>query len=252
MESQYPQPPPEPVTAEPPPPRQRWGLGDFLFGLFAGYSLATLIAALFYAATGDEDPGLLGQGVSQAGLWTGMVGAAVMASRKKGAGRLRDDFGFRFKWSDLGVGVLVAVGVQLLLLPAIGLLLRPLLGEPEVSGPVRDLLDKSQGPAFIGLVLSVAVGAPIVEELFFRGLLLRSLQKRRLPTSVAVFLAAVAFGLAHASALPVEAVLLVMISLTAFGAVLAILAIRTGRLGASIVAHAAFNLFTLLYVTFTG
>ena len=252
MEPQYPQPPPEPVTAAPPPPRQRWGLGDFLVGLLGGYALATLIAGLWYAVTGDEELDLLGQGVSQAGLWTGMVGAAVMASRNKGTGRVRDDFGFRFRWSDLGVGVLVAVGVQLLLLPGIGLLLRPLLGEPEVSGPVQDLLDRSQGPAFIGLILSVAVGAPIVEELFFRGLLLRSLQKRRVPTALAVFLAAAAFGLAHGSALPIDAVVLVMVSLTVFGAVLAVLAIRTGRLGASIVAHSAFNLFTLLYLTFTG
>ena len=252
MEPQHPQTPAEPVTAAAVPRRPRWGLGDFLVGLFGGYSLASLIAALWYARTGDEDLDLLGQAVSQAGLWTGMVGAAVMASRNKGAGRVRDDFGFRARWSDLGVGVLVALGVQLLLLPAIGLLLRPQLGEPEVSGPVQDLLDKSQGFAFIGLVLSVAVGAPIVEELFFRGLLLRSLQKRRVPNSVAVLLSSVAFGLAHGSALPVDAVVLVMLSLTAFGAVLAMLAIRTGRLGPGIVAHAAFNLFTLLYLTFTG
>lgn len=252
MEPQYPQTPAEPATAAPLPRQPRWGLGDFLVGLFGGYSLASLIAALWYAATGDEDLDLLGQAVSQAGLWTGMVGAAVMASRNKGAGHLSDDFGFRARWSDLGVGVLVALAVQLLLLPAIGLLLQPLLGEPEVSGPVQDLLDKSQGLAFIGLVLSVAVGAPIVEELFFRGLLLRALQKRRVPNSVAVLLSSVAFGLAHASALPFKAVVLVMLSLTAFGAVLAMLAIRTGRLGAGIVAHAAFNLFTLLYLTLTG
>ncbi|HJV09715.1 MAG TPA: CPBP family intramembrane glutamic endopeptidase, partial [Acidimicrobiales bacterium] len=143
-----------------------------------------------------------------------------------------------------------ALAVQLLLLPTIAYLLRPLLGEPEVSGPVEDLLDKAQGPAFLGLVLSVAVGAPLVEELFFRGLLLRSLQ-RRMGNVPAIALSAVAFGIAHGSALPVDAVVLVMISLTVFGAILATLAIRTGRLGPSIVAHAVFNLFTLLYLTFT-
>jgi membrane protease YdiL (CAAX protease family) len=119
-----------------------------------------------------------------------------------------------------------------------------------VSGPVQDLLDKSQGLAFAGLILSVAVGAPLVEELFFRGLLLRSL-RRRMPDWAAVALSAVAFGIAHGSALPVDAVLLVMISLTAFGAILAVLALRTGRLGPGIVTHAVFNLFTLLYLTFT-
>ena len=245
---------PQPVLPPPPAPAPRpprWGLGDFLVGVFGGYALASLIAAIWYAVSGDEELNLAGQAVSQLGLWTGMVGAAVVASHRKGAGTLAEDFGFKGKWSDVGLGLLVALAVQILVLPGIAYLLRPLLGEPEVSGPVQDLLDKSQGLAFVGLILSVAVGAPIVEELFFRGLLLRSLQ-RRVPDWAAVVVSAVAFGIAHGSALPVEGVLLVMISLTAFGAILAVMAIRTGRLGASIVTHAVFNLFTLLYLTFTG
>ncbi len=238
----------EPADPAPRPPR--WGLGDFIVGVIGGYALASLVAAVWFAVTGDEELNLAGQAFSQAGLWTGMVGTALVASHRKGAGRLRDDFGFRAKWSDLGLGIVVALAVQLLVLPGIALLLRPRLGEPEVSGPVRDLLDKSHGPAFFGLVVSVAVGAPLVEELFFRGLLLRSLQ-RRMPDSVAVALSAVAFGLAHGSALPIDAVVLVIVSLTVFGAILATLAIRTGRLGAGIVAHAVFNLFTLLYLTYS-
>ena len=244
---------PQPVLPPPPAPAPRpprWGLGDFLVGVVGGYALASLIAGIWYAVSGDDELSLAGQAASQIGLWTGMVGAAVVASHRKGAGTLAEDFGLRGKWSDLGVGLLVALAVQLLVLPGIAYLLRPLLGEPEVSGPVQDLLDKSQGLAFAGLILSVAVGAPLVEELFFRGLLLRSLQ-RRVPAWAAVAVSSVAFGIAHGSALPVDAVLLVMISLTAFGAILAVMAIRTGRLGPSIVTHAVFNLFTLLYLTFT-
>ena len=245
---------PQPVLPPPPAPAPRpprWGLGDFLVGVFGGYALASLVAALWYAVSGDDELNLAGQAFSQIALWAGMVGATVVASHRKGAGTLAEDFGLRGKWSDLGLGLVVAIAVQLLILPAIAYLLRPLLGEPEVSGPVQDLLDKSQGLAFAGLILSVAVGAPIVEELFFRGLLLRSLQ-RRVPNWAAVAVSAVAFGIAHGSALPVDAVVLVMISLTVFGAILAVLAIRTGRLGPSIVTHAVFNLFTLLYLTFTG
>jgi membrane protease YdiL (CAAX protease family) len=244
---------PQPVLPPPPAPAPRpprWGLGDFLVGVVGSYALASLIAGIWYAVSGDDELSLAGQAASQIGLWTGMVGTAVVASHRKGAGTLAEDFGLRGKWSDLGVGLLVALGVQLLVLPGIAYLLRPLLGEPEVSGPVQDLLDKSQGLAFAGLILSVAVGAPLVEELFFRGLLLRSLQ-RRLPAWAAVAVSSVAFGIAHGSALPVDAVLLVMISLTAFGAILAVMAIRTSRLGPSIVTHAVFNLFTLLYLTFT-
>jgi uncharacterized protein len=242
--------PPEPEPAPAPRP-VRWGLGDFLVGVFGGYALASLFAAIWYGVTGDDELNLAGQAFSQLGLWTGMVGTVVVASRRKGAGTLAEDFGFRGRWSDIGVGLGVALAVQILVLPGIAFLLRPLLGQPEVSGPAQDLLDKSQGAAFLGLILSVAVGAPIVEELFFRGLLLRSLQ-RRVPDWAAVVVSAVAFGIAHGSALPVDAVILVMFSLTVFGAILAVIAIRTGRLGASIVTHAVFNLFTLLYLAFTG
>jgi membrane protease YdiL (CAAX protease family) len=241
--------PPEPRPVDPPAPA-RWGLGDFLIGVIGGYALASLVAALWYAGTGQEELSLAGQALSQIGLWTGMVGTALVASRRKGAGTLGKDFGFRIRWPDLAIGAVVALACQLLVLPAISFVLRPLLGEPDVSGPVKDLLDQAGGLKFAGLMLSVAVGAPIVEELFFRGLLLRSLQ-RRFPDSVAIALSALAFGLAHGSALPVDAVVLVMVSLTIFGAILATLAIRTGRLGAGMVAHAVFNLFTLLYLTFT-
>jgi len=225
-------------------------VGDFLIGLVAGLALSTMLAGLWLAVTGDTDLDLAGQGVSQIGLWTGMVGAVVLASRRKGSGSLGDDFGFRFRWSDLGLGALVAAVVQLVALPALAYLLRPLLGHPQVSGPVQDLVDQSRGPAFLGLVASVAIGAPLVEELFFRGLLLRSLQ-RRVPDGAAVALSAIAFGLAHGSGLPVDAVVLVVLSLTAFGAALAIVALRTGRLGPGIVAHALFNLFTIVYLAAT-
>lgn len=239
---------PQPAEVAAPP---RWGLGDFLLGLLAGYALASLMAAVWVAVSGDEEIDLAGQALTQAGLWTGMVGAVVLASRRKGAGRLSEDFGFWGRWSDIGLGVVVALGVQLLVLPGVAFLLQPLLGEPDVSGPVEELLDRSRGPAYLGLLASVAVGAPIVEELFFRGLLLRSLQ-RRMGDALAVAISAVAFGLAHGSTLPADAVILVMVSLTVFGAILAVLAIRTGRLGPSIVAHAVFNLFTVLYLTFNG
>ena len=242
----------DPQLAETETPRPpRWGLGDFFLGLLSGYALASLMAALWYAVSGDdEDIDLAGQALTQIGLWTGMVGSVVLASRRKGAGRLSEDFGFRGRWPDLALGVVVAFAVQLVLLPAVAFVLRPLLGEPEVSGPVRDMLDEARGPAFFVLVASVAVGAPIVEELFFRGLLLRSLQ-RKMSDGLAIVLSAVAFGLAHGSTLPAEAVILVILSLTVFGAVLAALAIRTGRLAPGIVANSAFNLFTILYLTFT-
>lgn len=249
MKPDQPLQPHDPIEVAPRPPR--WGLGDFAVGVVGGYALASLLTTAWFSVTGKEDLDFLGRTLSQIGLWAGMIGTMLVASRRKGTGRLSEDFGFRFRWSDLGIGLLVAVAVQLLVLPGVAFLLRPLLGQPEVSDPVRELLDESQGVAFVGLLLTVVVGAPLFEELFFRGLLLRSLQ-HRMRNGLAVVASAIVFGLPHISALPVKAVILVVVSISAFGAVLAALAVRTGRLGPSIVGHAFFNLFTLLYLTFTS
>ncbi len=237
----------EPEPRQTLPPTPRWGVGDFLLGLVVGLTLSSLLAALWLGATGDKDLSLGGQAVSQLGLWIGMVGSVVVASRRKGAGSLADDFGFRARWSDIGLGALAAAATQLVALPLLALLLRPLLGQPKVSGPVQDLMDRSHGLAFLGLVISVSVCAPLVEELFFRGLLLGAL-RRRMPDGAAIALSAIVFGLAHGSGVPADAVILVILSLTLFGAVLALLAVRTGRLGPGIVAHALFNLFTVLFL----
>jgi membrane protease YdiL (CAAX protease family) len=90
------------------------------------------------------------------------------------------------------------------------------------------------------LVLLLAVGAPLVEELFFRGLLLRALLGRT-PPSVAVVASALLFALAHFEAAQFA-------GLAAFGVVLAVLAWRTGRLTLGIGAHAAFNTVAVLSV----
>lgn len=84
------------------------------------------------------------------------------------------------------------------------------------------------------------MGAPLVEELFFRGLLLRALLGRT-PVPVAVVISALLFGLAHFEAVQFA-------GLAAFGVILALLAWRTGRLMPGIGAHAAFNMAAVFSV----
>ncbi len=85
------------------------------------------------------------------------------------------------------------------------------------------------------------VGAPFFEELFFRGLLLRSLARLFgsfagwVGPTAAVVVTGVLFGLAHAESLQ-------LLGLAAFGIALSAIAYRTGRLGMNMFAHAAFNL----------
>ena len=75
--------------------------------------------------------------------------------------------------------------------------------------------------------------SPIVEELFFRGLLQRSLLRWMGPAP-AIALQAGVFAFTHFQKLQFAA-------LFAFGVVLGYLAHRTGRLGPGIAAHMVFN-----------
>lgn len=215
--------------------------------MLVGVLLSSLLASLVLAASGDHELGLGGKAVSALGLWVGLAGAAVVASRRKGSGRPAVDFGLGFRPVDLPLGVAAAFAAQFVVLPLVALGLSPLLGHPEVEGPARDLVGSASGLALPVLVLMVVVGAPLVEELFYRGLLLGALQAR-FGGAVAVVGSAVVFGLSHQSQLPAAAVILMMVSLGALGAVLGVLALRTGRLGPSIVAHATFNLITVAVV----
>jgi len=88
------------------------------------------------------------------------------------------------------------------------------------------------------LAIVVVVGAPVVEELFFRGLVLRSLQ-RRFGDVWAVVGSAMLFGVAHFEPLQLPA-------LVGLGVVLGVMAVYNKRLGPSIFAHAGFNLVTMI------
>lgn len=215
-----------------------------VLGMVAGLVFSTILGALWLGVSGDDKLGLGGRAFSQVGLWVGLAGAVVLASRRKGTGSLADDFGFRARVDDLWLGAAGGVGSQFVVVPLVVLALRPLFGDPDVGAPVRDLIEQAPGARASVLVLIAVVGAPLVEELFFRGLLLRSLQ-HRLGDGWAIVTSGLAFGLAHPNELPFEAMVLVMAGLAALGMVLALLAVRTGRLGACILAHAMFNAISL-------
>ena len=93
------------------------------------------------------------------------------------------------------------------------------------------LADGAGGVAVV--VVGVVLVAPFVEELFFRGLLLRALWGRMGRTATVV-VSAVLFGLAHVQLLQLPA-------LVAFGLVAGVLVVSTKRLAPAMWAHAAFT-----------
>lgn len=229
-----------------PDTRPSWGLGDVAWGFALGLAGAQLALAVILGATDRtvdqvDDLPLSLVALAQVGLWVGLLGAPVVATRLKGHG-LAVDLGLRARWADLWRGGGAGVALQLVVLP---LVYWPLLDwldkDPsDLEGPARDMTDRADGPlGVLLLVLIVGVGAPLVEEIFYRGLFQRSLLKRGLPPVAAIGISAAVFGASHGQLLQFPA-------LFVFGASAGYLAHRSGRLGPAITAHVAFNMVTVL------
>ena len=110
--------------------------------------------------------------------------------------------------------------------------------QDDLEAPARELTDKATGAGVVLLVLVVVVMAPLAEEVFFRGMLQRTL-RRRLPLWPAMLVTSALFAVSHFQALQLPA-------LAAFGLVLSVLAHRSGRLGPPIWAHVGFNATTVV------
>jgi len=223
-----------------PVPPARWGLGDAALGLLVAYALGAVVGTLVLSATGHDpdDAPISVVAVLQVPFWGGLVGALLHASHRKGRGDLRADFGLEVRRADW-IGIPAGIVTQFPVIPLLYWPIIELFGDLDVEGPVRDLTDRAGGGLGVAvLVLVVVIGAPVVEELFFRGLVLRSLE-RRFPPRVALVATAAAFALFHWQGVQTPA-------LFVFGLVAGWLAQRQGRLGAAMLAHAAFNAVTVV------
>jgi uncharacterized protein len=219
-----------------PPPR--WGIPDAALCFFAG--LVTSALAVGIASAGAESETLAVVAAGLIGSWVGIVASVVWVSRTKGTGSLLVDFGLRFERGRDLIGVAIGVATQIVVVPLLYLPLLPLIDDlsDRVGEPARELSDQVGGDAGLAvLAVLVIVGAPIVEELLYRGLLLRALA-RRVSTNIAIGVSAAVFALTHFQPIQFPALLV-------FGVILGVLATRTGRLGPGILAHAAFNAVTM-------
>ena len=206
----------------------------------AGFLAAQILAAIFYGlatAASGNDESIVVFALAQLGLWLGLAGAPVIVSQMRGSGDLGRDFGLVMRIRD-SVWMILGVLCQVVLLPALYLLIELVAGDLDVSGPARELTDRFDGASFAVLAVLVGVIAPIVEELFYRGLVLGA-ALRRWGERPAIVVSSLWFGLSHFQLVQLPA-------LIGFGVVLAVLTVRTKRLGPAIAAHVGFNGITLV------
>ena len=167
-------------------------------------------------------------------VWAVQIGVVTLATSGRGRS-WRDDLGLRVRAVDAVVGIVAGLCAQILIsvvYAALGI---------EAEGPARQLVAKGDGvTGLIGLVVLLAVAAPVVEELLFRGVLQNGLAGR-MPAPAALVVTAGLFALVHLQAVQFP-------GLFVAGLVFGGLLLRTGRLGPSIAAHMAFNLSTVLFL----
>jgi uncharacterized protein len=139
--------------------------------------------------------------VSASALWIPALIGVRYVSRHEGSGRLVPDFGLRFRPVDI-VGLGIGVLCQLVMIEVLYLPLRAAFpstfSEANVEKPAQELVAVTTGPWVLIVGIVLIVGAPLMEELLYRGLIFRALESR-LTGWLAVVLSSLWFGLAHFS-----------------------------------------------------
>jgi membrane protease YdiL (CAAX protease family) len=214
-----------------------WGLLAITAVMIALHVVAGLVA--------PHLPVVAGVVLVTLALYGPMAAFCVYASRRWATGRLSVDFGARIRPVDLAIGV--AALFAALQLERIVALLIDVLHVPITSN-VTDVSDDRA--LYVTLAAVAVVAAPLVEELFFRGLVLSALRSRVRPVP-AVTVQAVVFGAYHAAPVYGWGNAGLVIVLSVVGAVFGATAQLTRRLGGGIVAHALLNgiVFVVLLVT---
>jgi membrane protease YdiL (CAAX protease family) len=214
----------------------------FFAAWFTAQILSLIVLSVFGETGGADTPiGVLAVVLPVA--WLTYLAVMWFVSERAGTADPVDDFGIRVLPVDLiglGIGVLSQLVVVRLVYLPLEAMWPATFTDDELQRNAEDLVDRAAGLTTVVLFVLVVFGAPIVEELFYRGLLQRSLLARFNDAVVVVGVAAL-FAVIHFR--PIE-----YPGLFVFGLIVGVAAKLTGRLGMSIMAHIGFNFTGLMLV----
>ena len=215
----------------------RWGFGDVAVALLGAIVVGNALAVVLFEMKGHASP------VAQAwmavavlvGPWCLLGGWPAYAALRKGSGPVRD-FGLRLDLRSAAVGVLGG-GAGLLTASAVAAIQVAITGQgldARVTTVAHDIVAASR-PALVLFSLATAFGAPVVEELAFRGLTFGAFRKVGQPVVWATVWTTVLFALFHFE--PVRLPVLLVL-----GGWLGAVRAYTGSTAASMVAHMTVNI----------
>ena len=223
-----------------------WGLGD-VWITFGGWFFLSLVGGIVaFAATDTAGVSATVKGLATILAvtipWIAMAGWPLFSTRLKGNGPTID-LGLRWSLRDIGWGLLYGLAALLVAI-VLGALTSALFGEfNSAAGELGEELTSSKF-VLVLFALTVGVGAPIVEEICFRGLTFGALAKKRWSPWITVVVSAAIFSVFHLE--PVRMVLLLGI-----GLVLGFARWHTGSVTTTIVAHMVNNLPGAIYLFFS-
>lgn len=223
----------------------RWSVVDFILILVGGIVGAVLLGSAAGSAADDSTVTLLQLG----GQFLGYLVTFLLIRQRKG----NPEVGFAAHGRDV-LYALAGFALQIVFALVLNPLAKILLpdGNPQM---LSDMISGSDSMAFlVPLVLITVLAAPIIEELMFRGVLMRALDARG--ERFALIVSSLVFSARHLLGLDANqfwaSALLVLPPLFVLGLILGRVTQRTGRLGPAIFIHSGWNLLAALVLLLPG
>lgn len=210
-----------------------WGVPDFVIAIAAWFIFSVMSGVPILLAGEGTAAYAWALLVGVVVPWLGLGGWPWLISRLRGNGWVLD-YGLRFRWADVGWGALY--GVAALVVGSILAVISELLfgSFDSAAGEVARDLEAFPVQRLL-FALAVGIGAPIFEELCYRGLLYSGLVKRGVGRWAAVLITAAVFAAMHVE--PVRLLLLFGI-----GIVLGVARAHRNNTTTPVVAHMVNNL----------
>ena len=222
-------------------PSAKWRFRDVLFAFVAGIAGSLVVSVAVVFAGGDPlDP--IPFSLVFLGQAAGSLFAIVMLSRRRGSGSLAADTGFVVKawdWWGVPAGMALQIAIALITAPFVFWVFGddpPDQSVTEIAGASETIIEQ------LLIIVAVAVAAPIIEEIIFRGMLL-SILRRSFGTWVSIIVSAAVFASVH---LIDPNAIAVVPGLFALGIVLGWVALRRGDLSMAIALHSGINLLAAI------
>jgi membrane protease YdiL (CAAX protease family) len=215
-------------------------MGDAIISLVGAIGFSLIIGLGLMSQNVDSENGW-GLIIAFSAPWLVMAGWPIIATSIKGNGP-KIDLGLITSRSHLRLGFLAGLA-SLAIASLMAVIVTRFTG--PLSSTAGDVGLNQSGIVLVIFVLMAMFGAPIVEEIAFRGMLYGALAKARINEHLVVIITALVFALFHFE--PKR-----FIILFAIGIILGEVRRRTGSTSAAIVAHVVNNTPAALFILVTA